>query len=91
MQLIRNPFVWLWRIRHRRGYGIHSPWAYSFVRSVLLEPAHYYAYAELDKLYPWHLRWLLRYPLQCHRLLFRLANYAQAGTFAIWSTKTCSG
>ena len=83
MQLIRNPFVWLWRIRHRRGYGIHSPWAYSFVRSVLLEPGCYYAYAELDRHYPWHLRWLLRYPLQCHRLLFRLANYAQADTFGI--------
>jgi hypothetical protein len=52
-------------------------------RSVLLEPGCYYAYAELDRLYPWHLRWLLRYPLQCHHLLFRLANYAQADTFGI--------
>ena len=83
MQLIRNPFVWLWRFRHRRGYGIHSPWAYSFVRGVLLEPGRYYAYDELDHHYPWHQRYLLRYPLHCHRLLFRLANYAQAQTFGI--------
>lgn len=86
MQLIRNPFAWLARIRHRRGYGIHSPWAYNFVRNVILERTPYYEYARLERLHPWYERHLLRYHIHCCRLLFRLANYAQPRHFDIFST-----
>ncbi len=34
------------RAIHRRGYGIHSPWAYELVRDVLFERHQYYAYQE---------------------------------------------
>lgn len=30
-----NPIDALHRWRHRHGYGVHSPWAYEFVRDVL--------------------------------------------------------
>lgn len=67
--------VWLRRFRHRRGYGVHSPWAFSLICSVINERGHYYAYDEL----------LVRATprsrhtpsLKVQRLLLRLANYVQ--------------
>lgn len=83
-QLIRYPWVWLRRFRHRRGYGIHSPWAYSFVREVILERTPYYQYEALERRHPRYVRWLFRYHIDCCRLLFRLSNYAQARHFDIF-------
>lgn len=48
---IPNPlkrFNWL---RHSRGFGVHSPWAYTLITGVLREKAHYYAYGQIDKLF----------------------------------------
>ena len=86
-QFIRNPFVWLYRFRHRRGYGIHSPWAYSFVRDVILERTPYYDFEKLAALHPWYVRWLFRYRIECLQLLFRLANYADGRHFNVYSTE----
>lgn len=33
------------RFRHRRGYGVHSPFAYRFITEVLCQPLPYYGYA----------------------------------------------
>ena len=77
MRLIRKPWIWLSRFRKRKGYGVHSPSAYSFIRGVVLETTPYYAYEELSRLHPWWVRWGGLYPLQCRRLLFRLANFAE--------------
>lgn len=41
---------WLQRLRHGRGFGVHSPWAYRFIREVLRESLPYYAYPEVDAL-----------------------------------------
>jgi len=38
----------LGRIRHSRGFGIHSPFAFSFVLRVLREKCAYYAYADIE-------------------------------------------
>lgn len=80
MRLFRRPWIWLSRFRQRKGYGVHSPFAYSFIRGVVLESSAYYAYAELSHLHPWWVRWLRLYPMQCRRLLFRLANFAEPRT-----------
>ena len=82
-QFIRRPWVWLLRVRHRKGYGVHSPSAYAFLRGVVYETAAYYAYAELDRLHPWWQRYMLSYSLTCRRLLFRLANYIHPRTICI--------
>ncbi|MBQ8968656.1 MAG: hypothetical protein IJ064_02845 [Bacteroidaceae bacterium] len=74
MILFRNPLVWLRRICHRRGYGIHSPFAFMLVTQVLYSPGRYYADRWLGKLHPWYVRWFHLRPLARHRLLFRLAN-----------------
>lgn len=70
----KRTWNWLTRIRHRRGYGIHSPYAFNFVTGVVYESGHYYADAELKRYYnqscePQKLR------LKDYRLLFRLANF----------------
>ena len=75
--LIRNPFVWLRRIRYRRGYGIHSPYAYNLVTGVLYNPGTYYAYSWLDRLLPPRVRLFHLRSMAVHRLLFRLANHWQ--------------
>lgn len=70
----RNPLVWLVRFPHRKGYGIHSPFAYEFVTQVLYSPGAYYAYEWLDLQFPWWGRLLHERQLAVCHLLFRLAN-----------------
>ena len=43
-------YVRLCRFRHRRGYGIHSPFAFGLVTKVFYERGAYYAYAPLRKM-----------------------------------------
>ena len=69
----RRAFRWVLRFRHRCGYGIHSPFAFSFVCGVIYERGAYYAYSRLDKAYHRHAARGLRRK-DC-RLLFRLANF----------------
>lgn len=41
------------RLRRSRGFGVHSPFAYSFITKVLREKeAQYYAYGEIDAFCP---------------------------------------
>ena len=83
MRLIRRPWVWFTRFRKRKGYGVHSPFAYSFIRGVVNERTPFYAYHTLDRLHPWWIRTMRLYPVQCRRLLFRLANFAEPKTVCI--------
>ena len=65
--------VWLLRCGYSRGFGVHSPSAYGFIRYVINEHNPYYAYAELKKKYVY-------LPPLIHkmgRLFFRLANFWQ--------------
>lgn len=72
--VIRNPLVWLSRIRHRRGYGVHSPFAYDLITQVLYTPGRYYADEWLDMQFPWWARKFHLRSIAGGRLLFRLAN-----------------
>ena len=62
---------WLEGLGHSRGFGIQSPFAYSFVTSIIGERWPYYAYEDLKNAYP-NVKGNKR--KQC-RLLLRLANY----------------
>ena len=53
MMLFQSPIVWLSRIRKRKGYGVHSPFAFDLVTNVLYNKEKYYAYEEMDR----GLRW----------------------------------
>ena len=74
-----RPLRWLMRIRHRCGYGIHSPFAFGFVQSVVFEAGSFYAYPRLDALWAGARReGQTRLRRKDVRLLFRLSNFAQA-------------
>lgn len=83
-RLLCTPWIWLRRFRNRRGYGVHSPFAFNFITGVVYEGGSYYAYSHLDK---WHNVWvrMLRLrPLMCSRLLFRVANYVSPDELWMW-------
>ena len=72
MMLYRCPLVWLLRLRHRRGYGIHSPFAFDFVTGGVYEDGAYYAYEVIERGLRWWQRGRYRGVL---RLLLRLCNF----------------
>lgn len=82
MFVLHRTLIWLKRFRYRRGYGVHSPFAFDFITGVVYEHGIYYAYSGLDALYGLqvnrigcfvHLR--KAYRRRCARLLFRISNY----------------
>ncbi|MEN9918671.1 MAG: hypothetical protein RL662_1107 [Bacteroidota bacterium] len=66
----------LYKIRHHRGHGIHSPFVFNFVTKVIEEKTSYYAYVDISN-----------YLEQCaianyaetktNRLAFKVVNYFQ--------------
>ncbi len=77
---VRNPLVWLRRIRHRRGYGVHSPFAYEMLSQVIYSPGSYYAEAELERGRTLARRLMQPRRKTVDRLLMRLANRQQPAT-----------
>ena len=68
---IKRPLRWIRRFRKRRGYGIHSPFAFQWVTGVVYERGVYYAYKELAEQFKaaqHHVR------LKDLQLLFRITN-----------------
>lgn len=63
--------VWVSRFRYRRGYGVHSPFAFRLIKEVIYERGTYYAYASLAQR---HKRLKNARSQRDLRLLFRLAN-----------------
>ena len=74
MYRLSNPFIWLLRIRHRCGYGVHSPYAFHFITDVIYEKASYYSYKELDNGLSRKEWFRVRKILH---LLFRISNWRQ--------------
>lgn len=79
----KRPFIWLSRFTHRRGYGIHSPFAFQLITNIFYERLPYYGYAALkDKEHDLFCNghkelFSAGEPLKLRRLLFRLANFIQ--------------
>lgn len=69
---------WWQRLRHGRGFGVHSPSAYRFIREVLCERLPYYSYPEVDAL-------AASWPggRKHARLLLRLTAHAQPHVAAV--------
>lgn len=81
---LKRPFVWLARIRHRCGYGVHSPFAFELITSLIYEQTPYYAYRQLaheqQKQAPARGKGWNDESKKINRLLFRLVNRRQPGT-----------
>ena len=77
--MLCRQWIWLKRFRHRRGYGVHSPFAFDFLTYVVYERGEYYAYRELKK----------RYPVVClcgglHRLKWSWGGGLRPGIGRLW-------
>lgn len=74
-RLLPRLWQWLRRLPHRKGYGIHSPFAFQLVTGVVYCREAYYAYTPLSQT-----RVTQRGQLseQDDQLLFRLANHQMA-------------
>lgn len=71
-----NP-VWYQRLRHAKGFGIHSPFAYRFITEVLNQRLPYYRYSEIDLMATGRLR-----PRDL-RLVFRLATFFRTSNIRV--------
>lgn len=58
------------KIKYRKGFGVHSPFAFSLITEVIEEKTPYYAYSVLQKLY--NQKTVIPYKLST--LLLRLSN-----------------
>ena len=47
---LKRPFIWLSRIHHRCGYGVHSPFAFNLITQVIYEKGAYYQYSSIPEL-----------------------------------------
>ena len=41
---------YLLKARHRKGYGVHSPFAFDLITNIFEEKYHYYIYADIEKI-----------------------------------------
>ncbi len=64
----------LYKIRHHKGHGIHSPFVFNFITKVIEEKTRYHAYDDVRN-------YLNRFPdlsfreNKTHRLLLKIVNY----------------
>ncbi|WP_321519407.1 class I SAM-dependent methyltransferase [uncultured Bacteroides sp.] len=82
----KRALIWLLRFRHRKGYGVHSPFAFNLITGVFFEKAPYYDYEYLREIVCKARKkspalWK-RYidSFRIYELLFRLANDAKPHT-----------
>ena len=68
MDVTRNRFL------NRRGFGIHSPWAYELITSAIEEKLPYYAYDDLYEFWEKAPDFLPQYEEVTDQLIFRLVN-----------------
>lgn len=77
---LKRLWIWLSRCSHSRGFGVQSPWAYSFIRYVVSEHYPYYAYDELRQRYA-EADAVTR---KLAEFYFRLANFRQPEVVACY-------
>lgn len=70
---------WVVRFRKRKGYGVHSPFAFNLIRGVVYENGIFYAYKDLEHTFRQNQKQgIKQWRLKDYKLLFRLANFQQA-------------
>lgn len=78
LRYISRPLIkMVYKMKHHRGHGIHSPFLFSLITKVIEEKNPYYAYTDIDvflETYPTK----NRRSTKLDRLLFRIVNYFSA-------------
>ncbi len=80
MSVGKKPRIKMWtRMWQRRGFGVHSPYAYRLITEVLREKAQFYAYDEIQSLLRQASKQKADYKVKKKRgrLLFRIVNRYQ--------------
>lgn len=86
MSCIQSAWIWCKRFRYRRGYGVHSPFAFNLITWVIYEKLPYYAFLDLKEKRRKYLKSNQCFPDKKYRtekidrLIFRLVNYFQPST-----------
>lgn len=68
---------WIVRFRKRRGYGVHSPFAFGMITGVVYEKGCYYAYEDIERAYHKEYQKASPWRLKDYKLIFRLTNFQQ--------------
>lgn len=74
LQWAKHPLA---RRLRAHGFGVHSPFAFDFIRRVLAQPCAYYCYADINRLAT------SRRDAACARLLFRVVLHFRPEAIAI--------
>lgn len=64
----------LFKVRHHKGHGIHSPFVFNFITKVIEEKTPYHAYEDVRN-YMKNFPTLSFRENKTHRLLFKIVNY----------------
>lgn len=64
----------LYKIRHHKGHGIHSPFVFNFITKVIEEKTQYHAYEDVRN-YLSHFPDISFRENKTHRLLLKIVNY----------------
>lgn len=83
MNRLRKTWLWLKRIRYRKGYGVHSPFAFQLITDVIYQKLPYYAYSLLNK----QLTLEDKSRISELKLLLRLSNYLQPNTVYLFGAE----
>lgn len=67
------------KLKHRKGFGVHSPFAFAIITEVIEEKLPYYAYSSMQRRFDKK----LNIPFKVVCLLFRLANRFRCRQIAI--------
>ena len=81
---IKRGMVWLQRIRHSRGFGVQSPWAYHFIIDVIYGHFPQTRYKELER----QVFGLGQVQRKLCRLYLRIANHLQPQTIVDYGSTT---
>ena len=83
LESLKKPFIWIKRFRKRRGYNVHSPFAFNFITAVLYQRGTYYRYSDIEKLDRSGFE-----TIKILKLIFRLVNFIQPKTIYYKSTNS---
>lgn len=67
---IKSYLLYLLRARHKKGYGIHSPFVFNLLNAVFYEQSPYYCYEDIED---------LREKLQCSKDLVDVTDHGTGG------------
>lgn len=73
----RLKYLYRW-VRFRHGFGVHSPYAFSFINNVIEEKSQYYGYEDIvTKIAQHKIRpdFTKKYPRKYYQLLFRISHF----------------